>query len=268
MRPNPGVRDCYAAWVEELSGDPDETFLLHGIRNGFDIVDATATPVPVEVNNNSSARPGSTLYDQATKQVLSEIECGNYIVCEDKPAIVSPLSAIAKPDGGIRLIHDGSQPEGTSMNDYATLDTHHRFQTVDDAAKHMYPGYYMAKVDLKAAYRSVPISQHSQNFTGLKWTFDTTTIYLRDSKLPFGSRLAPGIFHRLTQSVRRMMTRKFPDVSTIVYPDDFLIMSSCQEALAGLIALHVLRRLGLQISWHIKGHRCLPMSSILRDPIG
>ena len=60
----------------------------------------------------------------------------------------------------------------------------------------------MAKVDLKSAYRSVRISNQSQEVTGLKWTFPNRHDYtFIDTKLPFGSKLAPGIFHRLSQAV-------------------------------------------------------------------
>ena len=116
--------------------------------------------------------------------------------------MVSLFSVLAKHDDGIRLIHDGSQPVGKSMNDYATLETHYRFETVDNATSLMCSGYYMAKVDLKSAYQSVSNSKYGQQFTGLNWQFGTRTIYMKDTKLRFGSRLAPGFFHRLTQSVK------------------------------------------------------------------
>ena len=78
----------------------------------------------------------------------------------------------------------------------------------------------MAKVDLKCDYRYVKISGESQRFTGLKFAVGNQTIYMRDIKLPFGSRLAPGIFHRLTQSVKRMMAKRgFSAV--VVYLDVF-----------------------------------------------
>ena len=38
-----------------------------------------------------------------------------------KPAIISPLGAIPKDDGSVCLIHDGSLPEGFSMNEYHTI---------------------------------------------------------------------------------------------------------------------------------------------------
>ena len=78
------------------------------------------------------------------------------------------------------------------------------------------------------------------------------SLYLKDTNLPFGSRLAPLIFHRLTESVRRMMARKgFPYI--VAYLDDFLIIApsldECQAALD--ILLRLLRKLGFQINWQV-----------------
>ena len=177
-------------WEDELTSDSDGDFILNGISNGFYIVSTDEIPLAVETNNNISARPGAPMYEQASKQILAEITEGNYVVCDDKPAIISPLSVIPKPDGGVRLIHYGSQPKGGSMNDHAKLETHYRFQTVDDATKLMWPGYYMAKVDLKAACRSVSISKHSQQFTGFKWQFEGQPVYFKGTKLPFVSKFS------------------------------------------------------------------------------
>ena len=103
-----------------------------------------------------------------------------------------------------------------------------------------YTGCYFAKVDLQKAYRSVGISNASQEITGLHWTFGGKTVYLKDSKLCFGSKLSPGIFHRLTQAVKRIMAWKGYNL-IIVYLDDFLIISEskeqCAEALNCLIQL-------------------------------
>jgi len=49
---------------------------------------------------------------------------------------------------------------------------HFRCQTIDDAVKHPRPGYYMAKLDLHAAYRSVRIYSDCYTATGLKWKFE------------------------------------------------------------------------------------------------
>ncbi|MEW8547701.1 MAG: reverse transcriptase domain-containing protein [Candidatus Thiodiazotropha sp.] len=240
-----------AAWEEELGNDVDRDFILNGLKNGFDIIDGDASPTPVHCENHRSAMPASAYYNQATRQVLKEIEKGNYIVVSQPPEIISPIGVIPKPDGGVRLIHDCSRPDGLSVNDYCTADWKQKFSTVDDAASLVTPGCFMAKVDLKSAYRSVPISTHSQRVTGLKWQFGKQTVYLRDTKLCFGSKLAPGIFHRLTQAVKRMLKRHGLR-ATVVYLDDFFIKADsfedCLLALNTLISL--LRKLGFQINWN------------------
>lgn len=161
------------------------------------------------------------------KQILSEIAEGNYIVRTVKPTIVSALGAIPKPDGGIRLIHDGSMPHGHALNDYAKAEEC-QYQSLQEAIDLVKVGYYMANVDLKSAYRSVKTHPTNHEATGLQWTFkgDTHPTYMVDARLPFGSSKAPSIFNRLTQSVRRMMARR--GFLVVVYLDDFF-SSRCHQ---------------------------------------
>ena len=106
------------------------------------------------------------------------------------------------------------------MNDYCSSDWRQKFSRVDDATALVTEGCYMAKIDLQSAYRSVRISYRSKQVTGLKWQFGGKTVSLRDMRLYFGSRLSPGIFHRLSQAVRRMLIRHGL-TATAVYLDDF-----------------------------------------------
>ena len=158
------------------------------------------------------------------------------------------MAAIPKPHGDVRLIHDCSRPVGEAVNDYCSTDWQQNFSRVDDAAAKMTEGCYFAKVDLKSAYRSVGLSKDSQEVAGLSLDIGGTTIYLKDTRLPFGARRSVGIFHRLTQAVRRLMARKGYDL-IIVFLDDFLIISEskkvCAEALNILIQL--LRKLDFMI---------------------
>lgn len=238
------------AWESELENDQDKDFILHGIQHGFDIIDKNVNVSPVECSNHPSARPGSALYDKATAQVKKEIEAGNYVICDNPPSIISPIGVIPKGDGDVRLIHDCSRPTGKAVNDYCSSEWHQKFSTVDGAAALMTQGCYFAKVDLKSAYRSVNISKESQMVTGFKWTFGDQTVYLKDTKLCFGAKLSPGIFHRLTQAVKRMMARKGYDL-VVVYLDDFLIMADSKEICAAALhcLIQLLRKLGFAIHW-------------------
>ena len=233
-----------------MHDDIDKEFILNGLRNGFDIIDIDASPTKVHCDNHRSAQPGSPLYDRASKQILHEIGMGNYEVVSEPPDIISPLGVLEKPDGGVRLIHDCSMPPGRAVNDYSTEEWHLKFARVDDAAALVTEGCFMAKVDISSAYRHVPISRHSQRVTGLKWQFGTKTVFLKDTKLCFGARLAPGVFHRLSQAVKRMLKRKGLS-ATVVYLDDFFIKANnfheCLEALN--MVINLLRKLGFHINW-------------------
>ena len=185
--------------------------------------------------------------------IVGEIAEGNYVISKSKPTIVSALGAIPKPDSpDVRLIHDCSRPQGRALNDYMSTRSF-KFQTLDDAIQLLRPNYFMAKIDLRHAYRSVPI--HPSNFpaTGLHWHFDgdDDVTYFYDTRLPFGAKSSPEIFHRLTQSVRRMMSRRGFN-SVVVYLDDFLVIAPTREAcqLAFTTLLQLLQDLGFSISWH------------------
>ncbi|MCP4932897.1 MAG: hypothetical protein GY927_01530 [bacterium] len=230
----------FVEWEHELEDDPDRLFILDGIKNGFRIVNENSVPVSACVENYKSAMD-SPFREKVEDQLLSEILAGNYQPCSSAPTIISALGAIPKPNGrDVRLIHDCSRPSGSAVNDYAE-NIPFRYQTLDDAVNITGKNYWLAKVDLKSAYRSVDIHPENYEFTGLQWTFRGTQepIFLIDTKLPFGARLAPGIFNRLTQSVRRMMARKGFNVT--VYLDDFYVSAPtrelCQTALNTLLDL-------------------------------
>ena len=185
--------------------------------------------------------------------LLEEIAIGNCVISEVKPTIVSAIGAVPKADSEeIRLIHECGQPKGSAVNDYADIDSF-KYETIDDAIKLLKPGYYMAKVGLWHTHRSVNMHPSNYAATGLKWNFNNSNkfTYLFDTELSYGGRRAPGIFHRLTQAVKRFMAKRGYR-SLVVYLDDFLIIGAtyaeCLETFNCLVEL--LQELGFQISWH------------------
>ena len=247
LAPN-SLTDSYAVWEAELpSSDRDRDFILHGVQCGFDITDSE---VPADFNTHcANYKSTSVNFAKVEAQILSELSTGNYQLCSQKPQIVSSLGAIPKSNGSIRLIHDLSRPVG-GVNAYAQNCSCH-YSTIDDATSLIPPGGWLAKVDLKAAYRSVPISPASYSLTGLSWKFSklAETSYIRDLKLPFGSGLACRIFQCLSDAVAGMMRRR--GLSVISYLDDFLVVGdsfhSCWYAFDTLCTL--LQSLGFNINW-------------------
>ncbi len=230
--------------------DVDFEFILQGVLQGFHIVDSLGF-VPVETNNYASAT-GKHAKGLVECQIRTEIREGRYVRVVTKPPIISALGSIPKADGKVHLIHDASRPSGQALNDYAQGDQKLRFQTIEEATDMLSPGAFLAKVDLKSAYRSVRVHPSNWPACGLKWQFEgeAQPTYLVDTALPFGSKWAPKIFHRLTQAVRRMMARRgFQNV--VAYLDDFLIVEPTQARclLAQNTLISVLRTLGFSIAW-------------------
>lgn len=86
---------------------------------------------------------------------MEEINEVSYLVVKEKPSIISHLSAISKPDGTIQLIHDASRPIGQAVNDYVYNVRSEKYQSIKDVENLITPGCFMAKIDLKFAYRHV-----------------------------------------------------------------------------------------------------------------
>ena len=145
---------------------------------------------------------------------------------------------------------DCSRPLMMNANSYMDLE-HYKYVTVDDAANLCQPGCWLAKVDLKHAYRSVGIHPDSWRVTGMSWCFNDSKhpTYLYDKRLHFGARASPMVFHRLTQAICRMMAWR--GYTVLAYLDDFLVIEptqiQCKAAFDTLLTL--LESLGFTVNW-------------------
>ena len=109
----------------------------------------------------------------------------------------SGLGAIPKKGGKWRMILHLSAPLGNSVNDGIDKDQFPiQYSTVDEAIS-LVTSFgamaVMAKVDLRTAFRMVPVSPADWDFLGMQWQGK----YYVDTCLPFGLRLAPILFNHL-----------------------------------------------------------------------
>ena len=224
---HPTITQFLPTWKRELEHDEDKTFLLHGLEFGFPLVDVeTSTISNTRCSNHKSTQQFKS---KVSKRLMEEIKEGNYIETDPNTVkLISPLAAIEKSDGDVRLIHDLSYPANKSLNDFASKE-YCEYENIADAIDCLKPGMWMAKCDLKWAYRSVPIKPEHYPLTGLQWTFhgqgSPTTLF--DTALPFGARKSPAHFNRVTKSIKRMMNRR--NFNCIVYLDDFLLFEETLE---------------------------------------
>lgn len=244
-----------SAWCEQLPADDEQRdFLLDGIAKGFNILNislAQKNVDAVEVDNYKSAT-SAEVRDLVEEQILSEIANNRYKIVSEKPLIVSALGAVRKGDGGVRLIHDASRPQGRAVNDYWEKEPF-SYQSLQDAVDLFTPHCYAAKLDMEKAFRTVPTHPSNYPYMGLKWKFKhhSQDTYMVDTRLPFGARRSPYIFHQLGQAALRIMAAKGYH-NIVVFLDDFLVVHEDREfCLQTLnVLLLTLRELGFSINYN------------------
>jgi hypothetical protein len=148
----------------------------------------------------------------------------------------------------VRLIHDFSRPDG-GVNKLVE-DSSVTYSTIDQAVHEIGPGFFLAKCDLKTAYRSIPLHKNVFRLTGLQWTFDDELepTYMYDARLPFGAAKSCKIFSAISDAVTCIMRNKGHIV--LSYIDHFLCIgkdeSTCQNSLN--VLLELIEKLGLAVN--------------------
>ena len=165
--------------------------------------------------------------------------------------ITSSIVVIPKKNPGkFRIIVDMSSPKNASVNDSIRRQfTHVAYSSVEDAAhlmQHFGTNAQLAKIDVKEAYRIIPIHPEDRPFLGLCWR---DQVYV-DCQLPFGLASAPAIFSALGGALEWVL-RQLEVQAVMHYLDDFLFVGSpgtdeCQRALA--ITLATCEELGVPIA--------------------
>ena len=123
------------------------------------------------------AKKIDSFYVRPTKQVRKELDshrlAGPFQFPPLHPFRISPVGVVPKKTPGeFHLIHHLSYPWGSSVND--GIDSEHTrvcYATVDDAIKFIKltgPGCFLAKTDIKNAFRIIPIRPDDYNLLGMQ----------------------------------------------------------------------------------------------------
>ena len=239
------------AWGQYLDAHPDgefANFLRRGIRHGFRVGYDPSHSLRGSARNHQSVANNK---DAVDRYVQHEVVCGKLATTSSR-VHTNPIGLIPKPaqPGKFRLIVDLSAPAGHSVNDGISPELCSlSYASVDDAAcllRHYGRGTLMAKLDLRSAYRMVPVHPHDQWLLGIQWGKHTYV----DKALPFGLRSAPKIFNAVADGLAWAMLCE-GIAHPIHYLDDFLFCGppntgSCQAALGK--AIPICHQLGLPIA--------------------
>ena len=229
------------AWEPYLSRHPDQQFaqfIRNGFREGFPIGFHRPLSALRSARKNHPSANGHP--EVITEQIRTELEAGRLSEASPNETIhISPLGLVPKSgqQGKWRLIMDLSSPRGYSVND--GIDPHLcslKYAAIDQAVTFIHligKGTLLAKLDLKSAYRRVPVRRADQNLLGFRWQGKIYT----DTALPFGLRSAPKIFSAVADALSWAMICNGVDFF-IHYLDDFLFFGPPTSATTSLASLH------------------------------
>ena len=227
-----------------MASHPDRDFMeyiIAGLREGFRIgYDYQGHKCKGCEDNMKSAKEHPQVVDD---YIMKECLAGRLLGPLDPQMFtevqVSRFGVIPKSEpGSWRLILDLSSPEGRSVNDGINPESCSlSYITVDDAVRAIVStgeGAMLAKVNIKSAYRIIPVHPEDRPLLGMRWR---EALYV-DSALPFGLRSAPKLFNSVADALEWKL--KHMGIQQVFhYLDDFLIVapphSPCKEELRILL---------------------------------
>jgi len=147
--------------------------------------------------------------------------------------ICSPLGVVPKKAPGeyriIHLIHHLSYPEGSSVNDFIPdAQSSVKYATIADAIaliKQIGRGCFMAKTDIKSAFRIIPINPSDYNLLGMTWNKQ----YFFDKTLPMGCSSSCAIFEKFSTALEWIALTKIKVSGVLHILDDFLFIAASAQ---------------------------------------
>ena len=223
---------------------PDQSlvsYLVQGFSQGFSL-GVRGSVSQDRTNNLQSALSNPLATSHAIQKEVSRGHThGPFSRPPFQPCHTSPIGIVAKKDGSFRLILDLSDNHAGSVNECIDIDDFSmKYCSFDDAVDLLLdagPNPYMAKVDIKHAFRLCPVRPDEWPLLCFVWA----GAFFFDSCLPFGLRSSPFIFNSFADALLWCLSNQLAIDRIIHYLDDFFLchvsFDACQTDMQRLIAL-------------------------------
>ena len=222
----------------ELAAHPDRPFvsdLLSSLKEGARIGYSGPRTSRVSPNLISAAQHPEVVSSNLQKEIALGRVAGPYPDAPLPDFQCHPVGVVPKKHSSEwRTIYHLSYPQGHSINDYIPKDSFSlTYVRVDDAIhilKTLGKGAFMAKTDLKSAFRLIPIHPEDWSLLGIYWQSQ----YYVDMYLPFGLRSAPFLFNQLSDGIEWILKHNYGLKHVIHILDDFFIAEHSKLACLAL----------------------------------
>ena len=211
--------------TELLRGYPSSiiNILISGLSCGFPL-HYQGNHRAFEASNLLSALENPQVVDMKLSKELAACRIVGPFTSPPFPSFrVSPLGVVPKKvQGDFRLIRHLSFPKGRSVNDgIAAEDTSVRYATIADAIRLIKlagPGCFLAKTDIKSAFRIIPIHPNDYPLLGMKWRGR----FYYDRCMPMGCSSSCKTFETFSTAVEWIARHKQKIDKILHLLDDFI----------------------------------------------
>ena len=225
------VKKFKAAWCDITS---DQTILqmANGLKLEFlaELPQQQRIPFPIKLNPIETAAVNLEIEKLENKGVIEQCD-------HEDGEFISNIFTRPKKDGGLRRIQNLRQ-----LNE--GLEYHHfKMDTFMSAIHMVTPNCFMASIDLRDAYYSVPIALDHQKYLKFIWG---DSLY-KFKALPNGLTSGPRMFTKLMKPPFATLRKK--GYIIVGYIDDTLLLGETKEQVVQAVrdTVALLRRLGFLI---------------------
>ena len=219
--------DALQAYLEGYDSVKTQ-YLLDGFSQGFMLQSQGLQSANTDVKNPSIP---NQLVAEVQKKLQKEIDAGRIIGPFSSPPLpnfrVSPIKVAEKKEPGkYRFIHNLSYPyDEESVNASIPRDkVAVQYSTIDDAIAYIKVvgrGAFLAKTDIKSAFRIIPVHPSQYHLLGMQWEGK----YFYDTTLPMGCSISCAIFEAFSSAIEWIAKNKL-DIPYMTHVlDDFLIVA-------------------------------------------
>ena len=221
--------------VNDITGqlDPRSGYRIYNnLRNG-----PSSTDLVSSIPHDQRTGRGSGSRDQVSKGAVEEID-------PQQARFVSPTFVAPKKGGKWRPILNLR-----SLNQHVDRP-HFKMEDIRSLKDILQEGDFMAKLDLKEAYFSVPITEQSRSFL----QFKRKDKLFQFTCLPFGLSSAPYVFTKLLRPVLAYLREQ--GIRCLMYLDDMLILGKTQEELRH--NFQVCKSLLIALGFYVNEEKSIP----------
>lgn len=210
--------------------------MLDGFSKGFSLGFAGAISNTRSDNLKSAKIAAEIVSEKLRKEKELGRVAGPFHEPPFNPFHVSPIGLVEKKEpNSYRLIHHLSFPKGLSINDAIPRELSSiQYESIQNAIQSILAcgdSCFLAKADLKSAFRQIPVTPAEYPLLGFSWQGH----FWYDRCLPMGAASSCAIFSRVSSALVWISLRFMPGVTICKVLDDFLFISNNKTSTAAAL---------------------------------